>query len=61
MRSCIPVAGAGCFPGEHADFSFRCCSKNWSDFPTWWSKVAAVISSSFVREKILEPAAFRRF
>jgi hypothetical protein len=26
-----------------------------SDFPTWWSKVAAVISSSFVREKSSSP------
>jgi hypothetical protein len=45
----------------HAVFSFRCCSKNSSDFPTWWSKVAAVISSSFVREKSSRPPRFPRF
>jgi hypothetical protein len=45
----------------HAVFSFRCCSKNSSDFPTWWSKVAAVISSSFVREKSSSPPRFHGF
>jgi hypothetical protein len=46
-------------PGERTDEG--CCSKNSSDFPTWWSKVASVISSFFVREKSSSPPRFHGF